>query len=705
MEHAHRDHAEQHRHRTARAVIVLSVLSVLSGCGRNEGAGGPTDAGDAGPRDGDGDAMQPPSHSDVTGRRYEICRQVPADVEMPIDLSTTLVQLIIPDDSRAGYRVMNGTGGSDGRFRFADVPDGITFFLRLDNIYYATTDHAIDIVSERARRCLPVPVTTDDPVPPATLRYDLTNLTPVIHGGVLAFERLELMSIALQYTSSGAGPLNPGDTSAAGVASWAGHFFPVPLVDAAAGDDLHVFHVRSGSFMDPASQRRRGITRIIDSLDASGVSLAQGGEIPLSGALQPAPEHALTFSIDPRRFDADAGGDSIPAWLTVQLFARPGPVTTAGAVLLDLDLSDRSHGESPAQTVSALAYGDPFPASWKRPIHIDYASRRRAGFNNPVTVHNEQLVEFTGEIDMSSALKPPSGVTVGGVELVRGGKLDFDGEAPVDMRWNPVPGATAYRLSIHDLEFTVDYAPNPIATFWTADTTLRVPASVFAAGAFPGYHALRPGIYVFVLDAVQSPIDLRRGHAMAETPSDEVHVQAIRLPAPIRIAGTSSGRFHFLAHCGDGRVQLADGEDCDTRGQSATCNADCTLAVCGDGVFNPAADEDCDSGDASFACNANCTVSRCGDGHLNWPIEDCDDGNALDDGNGCSARCRFNNQCGNGIIEDVAEACDPGPAQDTATCDVDCTPAICGDGYVNMAAGEECDEPFFPLHCAECRRR
>ena len=45
--------------------------------------------------------------------------------------------------------------------------------------------------------------------------------------------------------------------------------------------------------------------------------------------------------------------------------------------------------------------------------------------------------------------------------------------------------------------------------------------------------------------------------------------------------------------------------------------------------------------------------------------------------------------CGNGIQE-VDESCDEGG--DTAACDANCTLAICGDGYVNAAASENCDD-------------
>ena len=49
----------------------------------------------------------------------------------------------------------------------------------------------------------------------------------------------------------------------------------------------------------------------------------------------------------------------------------------------------------------------------------------------------------------------------------------------------------------------------------------------------------------------------------------------------------------------------------------------------------------------------------------------------------------FTRPCGNGRI-DPSEDCDD--AGETATCDEDCTAAVCGDGHVNPAAGEECDD-------------
>lgn len=107
--------------------------------------------------------------------------------------------------------------------------------------------------------------------------------------------------------------------------------------------------------------------------------------------------------------------------------------------------------------------------------------------------------------------------------------------------------------------------------------------------------------------------------------------------------------------CGNGFAELD--EECDDAGNSATCNADCTVAACGDLYVNPAAGEDCDEGVESATCDIDCTLPECGDSYVSVQVgETCDDGG------------------------------------DSATCDSDCTIAECGDGYTNDAAGEECDD-------------
>ena len=174
-------------------------------------------------------------------------------------------------------------------------------------------------------------------------------------------------------------------------------------------------------------------------------------------------------------------------------------------------------------------------------------------------------------------------------------------------------------------------------------------------------------------------------------------------------------------------------EACDTAGNSQTCNADCTAAACGDGkinqAFKPAGathveecddhntasndgcsatcqfercgdgiknnGEVCDDGGNSALCNADCTLPACGDGKTNplfkpagaTHVEECDDHNTANN-DGCSMTCQFE-RCGNGII-------DPGEQCDTADHDgfkcSKCHEVKCGDGILDAAFGEKCDD-------------
>ena len=152
-----------------------------------------------------------------------------------------------------------------------------------------------------------------------------------------------------------------------------------------------------------------------------------------------------------------------------------------------------------------------------------------------------------------------------------------------------------------------------------------------------------------------------------------------------------------VVECGDGTTNATAGEACDGAGESSDCDADCSLAECGDGTINATAGETCDdgsnNGDGTTNCLTTCTVTTCGDGYQG-PSEACDDGNSTP-GDGCDATCTLET-CGNSVI-DAGEECDDGA--ESATCNANCTLAACGDGLLNAAAGETCDEGGDSLTC------
>lgn len=222
------------------------------------------------------------------------------------------------------------------------------------------------------------------------------------------------------------------------------------------------------------------------------------------------------------------------------------------------------------------------------------------------------LRDFTGAIDTLGMLVAPRNISLAGVDFVAGGRLDIARPGPIQLTWDPVDGATVYHLEIWNIGGSV-----LAATLVTPRTSLAIPASLFVAG----------GSYVMILGAEQYP---RGGHPTQVIPGGTPHL----------VAQTVSGRFHVVARCGDGIVDRDSGEECDDRGESPRCNADCTISRCGDGILNTTSGEACDTVVATAGCNLDCSLAVCGDGKVG-KAEDCDDGNTTDDGNGCSADCHF----------------------------------------------------------------
>jgi cysteine-rich repeat protein len=108
------------------------------------------------------------------------------------------------------------------------------------------------------------------------------------------------------------------------------------------------------------------------------------------------------------------------------------------------------------------------------------------------------------------------------------------------------------------------------------------------------------------------------------------------------------------------------------------------------------------------ACRNDCQPAHCGDGVLDEP-EDCDDGDTADTGNGCSTQCVRNSVCGDGQVQGLYETCDDGNTEletcaygieDCPVCDGTChmgqgNRSYCGDGLLDSANGEECDDALF----------
>ncbi|HVV82470.1 MAG TPA: serine protease [Kofleriaceae bacterium] len=84
------------------------------------------------------------------------------------------------------------------------------------------------------------------------------------------------------------------------------------------------------------------------------------------------------------------------------------------------------------------------------------------------------------------------------------------------------------------------------------------------------------------------------------------------------------------------------------------------------------------------------SLPACGDG-VTSGVEQCDNPGAVESAT-CDIDCTFP-LCGDGLVNHAkGEQCDPGTVgRDSPSCNKDCTLPGCGDHYVNKAAGEACD--------------
>jgi cysteine-rich repeat protein len=151
-------------------------------------------------------------------------------------------------------------------------------------------------------------------------------------------------------------------------------------------------------------------------------------------------------------------------------------------------------------------------------------------------------------------------------------------------------------------------------------------------------------------------------------------------PRPLGAACTADGQCAGGLVCGFGRCR----ETCD--GVAGCGGLPCVPAE--DAAFGVCLEAD----DFVAPCALGCRPPTICDEAADRCLAACDatfnpcarDETCSDDG-----LCRP--RCGDGAVDAAAgESCDDGG--DSATCDADCTPAACGDGYLNESAGEVCDD-------------
>jgi hypothetical protein len=110
---------------------------------------------------------------------------------------------------------------------------------------------------------------------------------------------------------------------------------------------------------------------------------------------------------------------------------------------------------------------------------------------------------------------------------------------------------------------------------------------------------------------------------------------------------------------------------------------------CGDGIKNGDGEvcDDFANPTKGFGCNDGCTAvnkAMCGDMQVTAP-EVCDPPSAY-----CDSCTKIIGSCGDGITQSALEECDT--KGESPTCNSNCKKVVCGDGIVNTAAKEVCDD-------------
>lgn len=130
----------------------------------------------------------------------------------------------------------------------------------------------------------------------------------------------------------------------------------------------------------------------------------------------------------------------------------------------------------------------------------------------------------------------------------------------------------------------------------------------------------------------------------------------------------------FCGDCGNGDVDGAEGCDDGNHEDGDGCDARCQR-------------EDCDEGSDDEGCVVN-VVGPCGDSVLQ-PDEGCEDGNRAG-GDGCDASCRPEFERCDETTPGVQ--CIDGNVESGDGCSSTCRSEFCGDGIVQPAIGERCDD-------------
>ncbi|HTJ41981.1 MAG TPA: DUF4215 domain-containing protein [Kofleriaceae bacterium] len=594
------------------------------------------------------------------------------------DLHAFNVAAYIADSSATGFTIVTGTASADGTVVVNNIPDGASYYLRLQNPtdptysyphYFYTSQRTLDLgYIEEGRDDTPTTGETD-------VTFTTTGLTPWKSAPQSIYGQLgDSLGMASFSTGTTAGwaPATPpadGATNLDAVVDWktgAGEITfsdltnqaarVSQLVDTTKGDDLWVFQSRLSALQD--GDQGDVWSSIIAAAQVPTATMTNGTPLTVTAALAPVPPlstmQTLNVNLDSFRAAFHDDGRYFFETLFCYRSASPGAASGLGQGQLWSYNNQQIFG-SPSSLNIMQAYGNPFPKTWPQMISCSlghFRPLKTPGTNKQVSAYS-YIYSYAPATDNFSWTPVIHGVTnpkVGGKPALAGGAVAFDGTHPLEMQWDAIPGVSHYQVRI------IGSVEGLVAVLDTSGTTISIPADTFTKGNF----------YVFRIFAIQTPSDYTQGHLL-------------RFTAPMSVARLATGLFRLDDRCGNTTVET--GEECDpgTAGDTASCDSDCSAVKCGDGYLNTVAGEICDDTTDSPHCNGPaagagkaCHPNVCGDGYWNGMGEECDDGNTVN-GDGCNAQCKLEN-CGNNMTDAPFEGCDDGNRLNGDGCNSYCQP-------------------------------
>jgi cysteine-rich repeat protein len=679
--------------RAAAAILVFAGgCNAILGLGDVKSSAGA----DAAPIDGRVDAMPPdampgptcgtaPSGSIVGCSRITYVLSDAATMVVNKDLSRLTFSALVPSGNTF-TATTPGPGKADGTFQIDGVPEGKSYYLEvIDNDagglanYFYTDQRSIDL-------SYPVWGRPGAGVPDATnVMLSLTGMTAwKVNDGVA----VNSFNVGNEYDLPDATNIPAvGATTLTASLDWRGaygdtteQFYNIldqrpRLIDGPGHmDDVTVSHTTATIVSDNGGIAVSNQT-IVEAFTTKSLAMTDGQPFPVSGAFSKAPNATpvqITFDLTALRGRANDAGNYHDDDVFVSRLVYPGTdYLEVGPGLISMSYDPDV--SAPLTYVSSLDfpavnYTNPFPTTWHQSLGCEYDQHRHflpAGAKKPVNLNIIQrfVAPAASVVDCTATMPVPSNIQLAGVDASTSRAVPYDGTAAPTMSWDAVPNANQYQVLVDHV--TVDASGNPSAVFVadinTSTTSVPLPTQFLVAG----------DRYIFKVIAFQTQGDFAHGQFLGR------YIQDSR---------TGTGLMLLSSKCGNGTVDA--GEQCDSKVDTATCNADCTLVKCGDGHANAVAGEQCDNIGESPTCSATCKTPACGDGIWNFMVEQCDDGNVAD-GDGCSHDCKLE-RCGtNGGVLDPGEQCDDGnrvngdgcnafcQIETNWTCDTTKTPTVC----------------------------